>query len=57
MGKTPRTESDFLSQEELGRRIQSLCEERGVSWRRLAVAIGVDEAAMSRLESGQRRPS
>ncbi len=46
--------SDYLTQEEVGQRIEALRGERGVSQRRLAEAIGVDASAMSRIESGQR---
>lgn len=46
--------SDYLTQEEVGQRIERLRGERGVSQRRLADAIGVDPSALSRIESGQR---
>jgi transcriptional regulator with XRE-family HTH domain len=46
--------TEYLSQEEVGHRIESLRGDRGVSQRRLADAIGVDPSAMSRIESGQR---
>src|SRR5262249_2605241 len=46
--------SEYLTQEEVGRRIDELRGERGVSQRRTAGAIGVDPSALSRIESGQR---
>ena len=46
--------SGYLTQEEVGIRIESLRAERGISQRRVAEAIGVDASAMSRIESGQR---
>ena len=49
-----RRRRDYLTQEEVGPRIAELRQERGVSQRRLADAIGVDPSAMSRIESGQR---
>lgn len=49
-----RDESDYLTQEGVGERILALRNERGVSQRRLADAVGVDPSAMSRIESGQR---
>ena len=55
MGTVSLTDrSDYLTQEEVGKRIEGLRGERGVSQRRLAEAIGVDGSAMSRIESGQR---
>jgi len=46
--------SEYLEPQEVGRRVVELRNERGVSQRRLADAIGVDPSAMSRIESGQR---
>src|SRR5436305_1724059 len=46
--------SDFLTQDQVGRRIAELRADRGVSQRRLAEAIGVDQSALSRIESGER---
>jgi transcriptional regulator with XRE-family HTH domain len=46
--------TEYLSQEEVGQRIEGLRGDRGVSQRRLADVIGVDPSAMSRIESGQR---
>jgi transcriptional regulator with XRE-family HTH domain len=46
--------SEYLTQEEVGQRIERIRGERGVSQRRLADAIGVDPSALSRIESGQR---
>lgn len=44
----------FLTQEQVGRRIAELRADRGVSQRRLAEAIGIDQSALSRIESGER---
>src|SRR6266511_385407 len=46
--------SGFLTQDEVGRRIAELRADRGVSQRRLADAIGLDQSALSRIESGER---
>lgn len=46
--------SDFLTQDQVGRRIAELRADRGVSQRRLAEAIGLDQSALSRIESGER---
>ena len=39
---------------EVGARIRELREERGISQRKLAVSVGLDPAAMSRIESAER---
>jgi len=46
--------SEYLTQEEIGRRIERFRGDRSVSQRRLADAIGVDPSALSRIESGHR---
>ena len=46
--------SGFLTQDQVGRRIAQLRSDRGVSQRRLAGAIGIDQSALSRVESGER---
>lgn len=46
--------TEYLTQEEVGARVEALRGDRGVSQRRLAEAIGVDPSALSRIESGQR---
>jgi transcriptional regulator with XRE-family HTH domain len=48
MGMTYRT------REEVAQRVRELRDERGLSQRKLAEAIGVDPASMNRIESGQR---
>lgn len=45
---------NYLTQEQVGRRIAELRAERGVSQRRLASAVGLDPSALSRIESGDR---
>jgi transcriptional regulator with XRE-family HTH domain len=44
----------YLTQEQVGRRIAELREERGVSQRRLAAVLDLDPSALSRIESGER---
>jgi transcriptional regulator with XRE-family HTH domain len=44
----------YLTQEEVGARIGSLRDQRGVSQRGLAEALNLDPSAMSRVESGAR---
>jgi len=44
----------YLTQEQVGSRIAELRAERGVSQRRLAVVLGLDPSALSRIESGER---
>lgn len=46
--------NDLLTQDQVGRRIAELRADRGVSQRRLADAIGLDQSALSRIESGER---
>src|SRR4051812_28568266 len=49
---TPQT--PYLAQREVGARIAALRDERDVSQRSLAGAVGLDPSAMSRVESGER---
>jgi len=53
-GKNVISTSGFLAQDQVGRRIAELRADRGVSQRRLADAIGLDQSALSRIESGER---
>lgn len=48
------TTGGYLTQEQVGRRIAELRADRSVSQRRLAEAIGLDQSALSRIESGER---
>jgi len=48
------TRASFLSPSEVGARIAELREARDISQRRLAEAIGIDQSALSRIESGAR---
>jgi transcriptional regulator with XRE-family HTH domain len=45
---------NFLTQAEIGRRIAELRAERGVSQRQMADAVGLDQSALSRIETGTR---
>jgi transcriptional regulator with XRE-family HTH domain len=44
----------YRTREEVAQRIRELRDEREVSQRKLAEAIGVDPASMNRIESGRR---
>lgn len=51
----PRMDDDVL--EAVGPRLRALRRDRGITLAGLAVMTGVSESTLSRLESGQRRPS
>ena len=51
----PRTDDDVL--DSVGPRLRTLRRERGITLAGLATMTGVSESTLSRLESGQRRPS
>ncbi|GGW77601.1 MULTISPECIES: helix-turn-helix domain-containing protein [Streptomyces] len=51
----PKTDDDVL--DSVGPRLRTLRHERGITLAGLAAMTGVSESTLSRLESGQRRPS
>jgi transcriptional regulator with XRE-family HTH domain len=53
-GDAISTRATYRSAAEVGTRIAELREAQGVPQRRLAEAIGIDQSALSRLESGSR---
>jgi transcriptional regulator with XRE-family HTH domain len=55
MNSTPSSlGSAYLTQQEVGAKISELRQERDVSQRALAEAVGLDPSGMSRIESGER---
>ncbi|WP_329467385.1 helix-turn-helix domain-containing protein [Streptomyces sp. NBC_01431] len=53
--KTPRTDEDVL--DGVGPRLRALRRDRGITLADIAATTGVSESTLSRLESGQRRPT
>ncbi|MFI1336182.1 helix-turn-helix domain-containing protein [Streptomyces sp. NPDC020845] len=51
----PKTDDDVL--DSVGPRLRALRRDRGITLADLAATTGVSESTLSRLESGQRRPS
>ena len=54
MSATPRIESELL---QIGPRLRHAREKKGITLATLASATGISKSTLSRLESGQRKPS